>query len=55
MSLSPPPPEPASQRLVGAVLLLLAALGVILLFQDLNRHPRGPSRIAWPDPSTVRP
>jgi hypothetical protein len=53
--MQPPLPEPASQRLIGAVLLLLAALGVILLFQDLNRHPRGASRIAWPAPTTVRP
>jgi len=53
--MKPPPPEPASQRLVGAVLILLAALAVIGLFQQLAERPPGKSRVDWPAPSTVKP
>ena len=50
-----PPPEPASQRLFGAVLILLTALGLILLCKDLARRPPGKSRIDWPPASTATP
>lgn len=36
------------RRLIGAVLLLLAALGVILLFKDLALRPPAKSRVDWP-------
>ena len=51
----PPAPEPASQRLFGAVLILLTTLALILLFKDLSRRMPGRSRIDWPPPSTVKP
>lgn len=50
-----PPPEPLSQRLFGVVLILMTALMLILLFQDLNRRTPGKSRIDWPPSSTVKP
>ncbi len=53
--MEPPPPEPASQRLVAAVLILLSALAVIALLKDLARRPAGKSRIDWPAPTTAKP
>jgi hypothetical protein len=51
----PPPPEPASQRLVGAVLILLSALAMISLFKQLSQRPPGKSRIDWPPPASTQP
>ena len=48
-------PEPASQRLVAAVLIVLTVIGVISLFKDLSQRSRGKSRIDWPTPSSVKP
>ncbi|HWA29319.1 MAG TPA: hypothetical protein VG734_26955 [Lacunisphaera sp.] len=52
---SPPPPEPFSQRLLGAVLILLAVLAFIGLFKDLAQRPTGKSRVDWPEPRSVKP
>lgn len=50
-----PQPESTSQRLFGAVLILLATLTLILLLKDLERRAPGKSRIDWPPASTVKP
>ncbi len=53
--MKPLPPEPFSRRLFAAILILLTALGVILLFKDLNRNPADKSRIDWPAPASAKP
>ncbi len=53
--MKPPPPEPVSQRLFGAVLILLSALGLILLFKELQERPPGRSRVDWPASPSGKP
>lgn len=50
-----PPKRSAEQLLFGSVLILLATLGIILLFKDLSRRPPGPSRIEWPAATPAKP
>lgn len=46
-------PAPVNQRVFGAVLIVLFAL--LILFKELYDSPPGPSRLAWPDPASVKP
>jgi len=50
-----PPQKSTGQLLFGSVLILLATLGLILLFKDLSRRPPGKSRIDWPPAQTTKP
>ena len=50
-----PPQKSTGQLLFGSVLILLATLGLILLFKDLSRRPPGKSRIDWPPASSAKP
>ena len=43
-----PPQKSTGQLLFGSGLILLAALGVILLFKWLDDRPPGKSRVDWP-------
>ena len=47
--------QSTGQRLFGSVLILLAALGLILLFKDLSQRLPGKSRIDWPPASSAKP
>jgi hypothetical protein len=46
------PQKSTGQRLFGSVLILLATLGLILLFKDLSRRAPGKSRVDWPTSSS---
>ena len=50
-----PPQKSTGQLLFSSVLILLATLGLILLFKDLSRRPPGKSRIDWPPAQTTKP
>jgi hypothetical protein len=47
--------QSTGQRLFGSVLILLATLGLILLFKDLSRLDTGKSRIDWPPSFSPKP
>jgi len=49
------PQKSTGQALYGIVLILLATLGLILLFKDLSRRPPGKSRIDWPPAQPAKP
>jgi len=50
-----PLPEPMSQRLFAATLILLTALGFYVLWQDLQQRPPAKSRIDWPPAPAAKP
>ena len=50
-----PPHKSTGQSLYGGLLILLATLGLILLFKDLSRRVPGKSRVDWPSAAPAKP
>lgn len=53
--MSPPAHRSTGQSLYAGLLILLATLGLILLFKDLSRRIPGKSRVGWPPATSVKP
>lgn len=55
VAMKPPRQMPRSQVMFMAVLILLAALVVLLWFNDPAHRPSGKSRVDWPSVSPAKP
>lgn len=54
-AMNAPRQKSTGQLMFGSVLILLATLALILLFQDLSRRPPGKSRVDWPPATPTKP